>query len=112
MSIRWAKYLPRFPAALLCPAILGLWAAFCTVHRVHPLLGHRYYGSGVPETERGIPFAFLGVWRENQPDQWSYYVGFQRAPFLMDLAIALAVAWAFAMVVDRTVFPWLRRRQE
>ncbi len=113
MRVRWPRYLPRFPAVLLVPAILGLWLSLCTVPREHSLPWLRYTPGHEFPHEFGVPFAFDGVLRELEPGQ-SYHAGFQFGPFIIDLALALAVAWGLSMAADRlllqrvggTQLPW------
>ncbi len=111
MSLRGARHLPGWPAVLLVPAILGLWAALCAQPRL--LTEYPYpvdaYRTGM--LAWGIPFTFCGDLRQHGPDRWIYTRAFQPVPFMADLTIALAAAWTLAMAVDRLVFPFIRRRQ-
>ncbi len=99
------KNLPRWPAILLVPAILGMWAALCALPRGHPL--------PTPLYERGVPFAFIQVLepRSDYPNYSEYHTVLRFTPLLVDLAVALAAAYLLAMAVDRLVFPWIRRRR-
>ena len=85
----WAGVLPRFPAILSALVVLGTWAAFSAVSR----------GDSIPH-ERGLPFVFV-----------IDVIGFMVGPFLIDLALVLAVAYIVAMVVDRLVLRWARARR-
>ncbi len=112
MSFRWRRFLPRYPAVLLVPTTLALWAALCFLPREHPGRPLLFTALEEPLYERGVPLAFFGVWRELEPNHFKYDAGFQLSPFLIDLALVLAAGWAFAMAVDRLVFPWVRSRKE
>ena len=126
MRPRWRKYLPGWPAVLLVPAVLAVWI----------MLGIFAPEKGLPGS-RGFPFDFAVRWEEYEmnpqlfanlrkhfPQEYSQYSeenlpilrrpvrgsGFQISWFLIDLVIALAVAWVLAMIVDRVLFPLARRR--
>ena len=97
MSIRWPKYLPRWPAVLLLPAVLAAWALQCSI----PWVCGSSYGIGFP-----LPFR-----RHDGHWGWS---PLKLDNVLIDLTLALVTAYTLAMVVDRLVFPLIRgrRRQE
>ena len=81
---------------------------------------------------RGFPFVFYGSWEEIEMDTQVFaeirrsdlqiyrgpsgqypprsrlFTGIQTSWFLLDLIIALAAAWVFAMIVDRLLFPLIR----
>ena len=118
MSLRWRRYLPRFPAVLVLIAVLGIWFVVCTAPRRDPLdtqVFHREPGTEglVRRDPMGFPFVFAETKDESAPG-----VGFRivrhydAGIFLVDLALALATAYFLAMVLDRLVFPWLRRRRQ
>ena len=127
MRLRWpTKFLPGFPAILLVPAFLGLWATLCVTHSDYEWSSISLPGTRVisipPEglepsyNPRGFPFTFSGSWeeRETKPVGVEVYdeIGFQIHWFLVDLIIALAVGYLLAMRVDRLVFPLVRRLQK
>ena len=102
MSVRWSKYLPRFPAILLMPTVLTACA----------LLGvyqdkDRFAGWG-----SNFPLRFLVVDLDIDPfvpgEEYGWSI-FGVWGFLVDTSLALAVAWALAMAFDRLLFPLARR---
>ena len=90
MSFRWPKYLPGYPAVLLMPTVLAIWAILC--FSIHPHLLRK-------EDHWGFPLTF-----STGGSIWPF-------PFLIDLTIALLVAYAVAMIVQDFVFPMLRSLQ-
>ncbi len=124
MRLRWpTKYLPSFPAILLVPAVLGLWATLCIADSEYEWSSISLPGTRVisipPEgvepwyNPRGFPFTFSGSWeeRETKPVGVEVYdeIGFKIHWFLVDLIIALAVGYLLAMRVERSLFPLVRR---
>ena len=92
MRFRWSRLLPGYPAALVVPAVLALWATFCMLIR-HGSDG--LYGWG-------FPLRFFGWF----PDRIDY--GFRIAPFQFDLVLALVTGYILAMTLDRLLFPAIR----
>ena len=120
MSFRWPRFLPRFPALVLMPAVLGLWIVLCiggSSYEWSPLYPETIFLAGSPweggpwDNPRGFPFTFSGRW-ELGVSEWHFWSGFQIGWFLLDLIIALAVAWAFPMFIDRVVFPLIRGKRQ
>ena len=102
MSLRWPRYLPRFPAILLMPTVLTAWALLW-VHQDEmgiawwsnfPLTFWVVDFDTGPDISGEVGWSILGVWG-----------------FLVDTSLALAAAWAPAMALDRLLFPWIRRRR-
>jgi hypothetical protein len=97
---RWGQWLPGFPAILLVPVVVAVWAAFCSI---------RWYGPDYEGTWEcygwGFPLHFYGYWWRPR------YSGFRFAPFLFDLAVVLAAGWIFSLAADRLVLRWVRRRR-
>ena len=126
MRLRWPRFLPGFPAVLLVPAVLGRWARLCGTNShydwsslsdrddlwvpVHPERGPMHMQGEPWNNPRGFPFRYSGSF---EPWEGGGYVwsGFQIHWFLIDLTIALTVAYLFAMVIDRLLFPAIRARQ-
>ena len=112
--LRLAKYLlPGFPAVLLVPAGLLAWASLCVTHgeRDWPfLLQSSPTKGGEPwyDEPLGYPFTFSGTWERRGPSTYGW-TGFQMNWFLIDLLIALTVAYIFAMAVERLLFPLVLR---
>ena len=96
MTARLTRLLPGFPAVLLMPAILALWAALCSLEREGPPISGSW----------GVPLIFLG-WKEISPYHWTY-AGFQLTPFIVDLIFALAAGWLVALGVDRLILSHVR----
>ena len=100
MRLRWTRWLPGFPAILLMPTVLTTWASL-TVH------GHFGMGWG-----SNFPLRFVvvnldfGQFGPGVNYGWSIFGVWG---FLVDTSLALAVAWALPMAVDRLVFPLVRR---
>ncbi|MCZ6688501.1 MAG: hypothetical protein O7H41_02740 [Planctomycetota bacterium] len=92
IRFRWTRYLPRFPAVLLVPVVLVLWAGLCSVYRGGPSSWDGGWG---------VPLRFDGWW----PGMSSPPPAFRVTPFLIDLTLALAAAYLMAMAVDRLLFP-------
>ena len=126
MSIGWPKFLPRLPALLLIPALVPAWASLMW----GPESSHHGYGYE-RGYERGFPLAFE-VYRTDatpsivgtpyivrrSPKTWSVVLAsfdhaerteFWLSHFLVDLAVALVVAYILAMAVERFLFPLARR---
>ena len=108
---RWAGFLPGYPAILLIPAVPVVWAMICAV----PWLSYEpelpcwlvEVGMTSPRVPRlGLPLPFYGVWWG--PD-FPYYE-FRLIPYLVDLLLAVVVAWVLALAVDRLVLRWVRPR--
>lgn len=107
---RWAGWLPGYPAILLMLAVLIVWAMICTVYwessiSESPGAEWGFAKYGMPRW--GLPLPFYGIWRG--PD--GIYVGFRLAAYLVDLLIAVVVAWVLAMAVDRRLLQWVRPRR-
>ena len=94
MRLRWPKYLPRFPAILLVPAVLVAWAGAC--YFPHVDLESSYFG---------FPKPFY--WHLQRADLSDFDVG----PLVIDLTFAMATAYLVAFGVERFVFPAIRARQ-
>ena len=103
MKRRWPRFLPRFPALLLVPTVLGAWVPLCFAFP-HP---YRFRDA------IGFPLHFkIGNW-------WRYESGwhspgafeFYPVRLTVDIGVALATAYAAAMTLDRLVFPLLRGRR-
>ncbi len=92
MSVRWPRYLPRFPSFLLLPTIVVPWA----VLGAEPSL----WG-----WEWRFPLTFC-VW--NVPNLGWSIIGV--VGFVVDTSLVMAVAWAFAMAVERLAVPYFRWR--
>ena len=115
MRLSWRRDFPGWPAILLIPAVLGAWAWVCAM----PLTDLGAASGAEWHRGGGVPYEFWRpkliqisprVWRPPARGEDSGY-RFKPVPFIADLAIALALAYGLAMVMDRGVFPWLRRRQ-
>ena len=111
MSIRWPRFLPRLPALLLIPAVLGLCVALCAAPRKYP--GGAWYFSPRSGTvrwaePRGFPFVFDGGKNERMLDaKLIVGCGFRTAPFLADLALALATAYLLQWQSSDCCSRWL-----
>ena len=103
MSLRWPKFLPRFPALLLTPMILGYWLLW-----------------GMAGVDKSLPIAGA-VFEWHFPmkatvchlSRYGWCV-LSLGALLVDATLALAVAYGLPMLFDRLLFPLLRgrRRQE
>ena len=117
MRFWWSKYLPGFPAVLLVLAVLGLWAQLCVTESEYDWSYLELPGGGPlhisPELEgpwhepRGFPFTFSGRWKHLGGGKLTW-TGFQINWFLVDLIIALTVAYIVAMEVELRLFPLVR----
>ena len=94
----WHKFLPRFPAVLLIPGLLMVWAMFCLV----PLVSADLRGD--TDFLFGFPVSFVHT-------DGARFFRFSPPRFLVDLTAVLASVYAIAMAVDRLVFPFIRRRR-
>ncbi|MCZ6688249.1 MAG: hypothetical protein O7H41_01395 [Planctomycetota bacterium] len=98
---RWAGFLPRYPAILLMPAVLVVWAVLCTYFRGTYYLGPRTkLASGW--IGHGFPLPFYAMWWGPDP----VYTGFRLTPYLVDLLLAVVVGWVLAWGTDRPVQKW------
>ena len=116
MRARWTRWLPGFPAVLLIPAIVVGWALLLWVPE-----GYALWELEEPwSSHRGFPVAFERIFRGQatryDPPSglvrriwFSTMSDFRISYFLIDLAIALAVAYLLALAVDRRLFPLVRR---
>ncbi len=96
MRFRWPRFLPKFPAVLLAPALMAA-LAFSGAEKQ----------PGWPIWDWKFPLKFTIAY-EYSVKAWAI-VGV--GGFLVDTSLALAAAWALAMAVDRLVFPLLQRRR-
>ncbi len=96
MSVRWPRYLPRFPAILIMPTVLFTWDNRARTH----------YSHGIFIRGWDWPMEFM-VFRDEVWGWLLYGVG----QFIIDVSLALATAYLLAMAVDRLVFPLIRRRR-
>ena len=106
MRLRWPRFLPGFPAILLVPAVLGFSVTLNSA-RLEARAGNPSYG--FPLTFKGYfeVRGFLpGTARILAVDFYEYE--FRITPLLIDLIIALTVAYSLAMAADRLVFPAIR----
>ncbi|MCZ6691123.1 MAG: hypothetical protein O7H41_16165 [Planctomycetota bacterium] len=98
---RWAGFLPRYPAILLMPAVLVVWVVLCTYTRgTYNLWPKTELASGW--VGKGFPLPFYAMW-------WGpghVYAGFRLTPYLVDLLLAVVVAWVLAWGTDRPVQKW------
>ncbi|MCZ6691547.1 MAG: hypothetical protein O7H41_18310 [Planctomycetota bacterium] len=116
-AFRWSKVLPGFSAVLVMPLVLGLWARLCVTHSEYDwssFVGHNLYWPEYVQGEpwnnpRGYPFRYSGSWEPMEGGGY-FWPGLQVHWFLLDLIIALAVAYVVAMAVDRLVLPLIRRQ--
>ena len=118
MNLPRIRFLPRFPAVLLVPAVLGLWVVLCITRTPYDWSSlwrsgvgsyiRSWWDGGPGLNARGFPFTFYGTWELDEVDQIYRWTGFQIGWFLLDLIIALAAAWGFAMLIDRVAFPLIR----
>lgn len=100
MTSRMTRYLPCYPAILLVPTILAFWAWFSLVYQKET----PYFKAGW-----GYPlrcYGWFSVRTFRFSDTWSH--GFRVTPFVIDLALALAVAVLLALAVDRMVLAKIR----
>ena len=119
MSIRWPRFLPRLPALLLIPALVPAWASLMW----GPESSHHGYGYE-RGYERGFPLVFEVYSKKPLSHRYTWnqsiaaveitidrgeLAEFRVPHFLFDLAVALVVAYLFAMAVDRLLFPLVRR---
>ena len=121
MTFRLRKYLPGWPAFLLVPAVLGLWVVLFIPHTETDwsslgIPGRRLSSLQNAELEsrykpQGFPFTFSAGWEAQITSRQAVYrwTGFQMTWFLLDLIIALTVAYLFAMAIERLLFPLARR---
>jgi hypothetical protein len=90
------RFIPRFPAILLVPAVLAAWAVRCAFPQV--ILGEHYYSYG-------FPLRFYGWVEHRTATTWgAYYAGFRLGPFLVDLLLASGVAWLSALCLEWLLF--------
>ncbi|MCZ6691115.1 MAG: hypothetical protein O7H41_16125 [Planctomycetota bacterium] len=107
MRFRWpTKYLPSFPAVLLVPVVLAVWAGLCRFPR-----GGWSEGGYTFLESKGFPFVFeveMLVMLEGGTSVVA--CAFWWGRLLIDVVIALLVAYMMAMAFDRLLFPMIRRR--
>ena len=95
MTRPWKDYVPRLPAALLIPAFFGCW--FWSGLR----LGRTEWFF---KWEYPIPSILIRYPKSG----WTLHYD---VAFLVDTSISLAAGYVAAMVLDRLVFPFIRRRR-
>ena len=97
MRFRWPRYLPKFPAVLLIPVILGWW-----------------FISGIMHAPPGVPPGLMHfVWEFPRSVVLLHtprvgWLVVNRAAFVLDVATFLAAGYIAAMSVDRLLFPLVR----
>jgi len=94
MRVRWTKLLPGYPAVLLVPGVLGLWA-WLNLFRIGDWI----------ESSWGFPLTYL---RRTFEDSGTYCYEFQVTGFLFDLFLGLAGAFLIALGVERLVLVRIR----
>ena len=105
MSWRWPKFLPGWPAVLLMPVVMAAWAIPCYVPKGWWSVGGRLY-----QETRGFPLAFKTFYFE-MPAGGNPIVGltYQLHLLVIDIALGVIAAYGIAMILDRLIFPLLRR---
>ena len=93
MSVRWPRYLPRFPAIVLIPVIAAWW--FVNGFQSH-LWGSLFFIWIFP-LETHLTYMSRSGW----------YLQFKGA-FVVDLATFLVVGYVAAIAADRVLFPYIR----
>ena len=96
MRSRLRRWLPGFPAVLAMPVGIVAWAGIWA--------DTNYHG----EKQWLFDFPMRFVVGDVPGYGWTIW-GVEA--LLVDSILALAVAWALAMAVDRLVFPFIRRRR-
>ena len=97
----WARLLPGYPAVILMPWILNLWAGLWFSQR------ESYSMESGWEWWAGFPFGFSGFW-DTPENTYTFWHDFEVPRFLLDFVIGLSVAWLGAFGAEWLVVRRLR----